>query len=77
MYINNIVIIVGVVILIVSINLIMKSKQTKKTRESYENVVISETPYPELNLLMNKFNKIYDKEINSKKGLKNFINNYY
>ena len=76
MYINNIVIIVGVVILIVSINLIMKSKQPKKAKEYYENV-IAETPYPELNLLMNKFNKIYDKEINSKIGLRNFIKNYY
>jgi nucleoside recognition membrane protein YjiH len=76
MYINNIVIIVGVVILIVSINLIMKSKQTKKPKEYYENV-IAETPYPELNNMMSKFNKIYKKNINSKIGLKNFVKNYY
>lgn len=73
MYISNIVIIV---ILIVTINLIMKTKKTKKTTEYYENV-IAETPYPELNNIMSKFNKIYKKNIDSKIGLKNFIKNYY
>jgi nucleoside recognition membrane protein YjiH len=76
MYISNIVVIVVIVILIVTVNLIMKSKKSKKTTEYYENV-IAETPYPELNNLMGKFNKIYEKNINSKIGLKNFLKNYY
>jgi len=73
---NNILIIVVIVILIVIINFIMKSEKTKEPFPDY-GIVTSETPYPELNNLMGKFNKSYEKNITSSIGLSNNIRNYY
>ena len=76
MHFSNILIIVVIVILIVIINFIMKTKNTKEPFPEY-GIVTSETPYPELNKLVGKFNKFYEKNITPSIGLSNNLKNYY
>jgi hypothetical protein len=54
----------------------MKTKKTKEPFPQY-GIVTTETPYPELNKLMGKFNKIYEKNITPSIGLINNLRNYY
>ena len=62
-----------IIAIIVTFNLILKNMK----RKEYYGTVSVDTPFPELNKLMNRFNNIYDEEISSALGLKNNIKKYY
>lgn len=62
-----------IIVIIVTFNLIMKNMK----RKEYYGTVSVDTPFPDLNKLMKRFNNIYDEEIASALGLNNNIKKYY
>ena len=62
-----------IVAIIVTFNLIMKNMK----RKEYYGTVSVDTPFPDLNKMMKRFNNIYDEEISSALGLNNNIKKYY
>ena len=62
-----------IVAIIVTFNLIMKNMK----RKEYYGTVSVDTPFPDLNKMMKRFNNIYDEEIASALGLNNNIKKYY